>query len=73
MSLNRPEKYIKMKIALIGYGRMGKEIEGIARDRGHDIALIIDQNNQADLTVDNLKNVDVVIELLILIQLFEII
>lgn len=62
MSLNRPEKYIKMKIALIGYGRMGKEIEGIARDRGHDIALIIDQNNQADLTVDNLKNVDVVIE-----------
>lgn len=51
-----------MKIVLIGYGKMGKEIESIARDRGHDIALIIDQNNQADLTIENLKGVDVVIE-----------
>ncbi len=51
-----------MKIALIGYGKMGKEIESIALERGHDIALIIDQNNQADLTVDNLKGIDVVIE-----------
>jgi len=51
-----------MKIALIGYGKMGHEIERIALDRGHDIALIIDQNNHADLTVENLNGIDVVIE-----------
>ena len=51
-----------MKIALIGYGKMGQEIERIALDRGHEIALIIDQNNHADLTVENLKGIDVVIE-----------
>ena len=51
-----------MKIALIGYGKMGQEIERVALDRGHEIALIIDQNNHADLTVENLKGIDVVIE-----------
>lgn len=51
-----------MKIALIGYGKMGKEIESIALDRGHEIALKIDQDNQSDLTAPNLKDVDVVIE-----------
>ena len=51
-----------MKIALIGYGKMGQEIERIALDRGHKIALIIDQNNYADLTIENLKGIDVVIE-----------
>lgn len=51
-----------MKIALIGYGRMGKEIEKIALDRGHEIGLIIDINNQHDLTSDNLKACDVAIE-----------
>ncbi len=51
-----------MKIALIGYGKMGQEIERIALDRGHEIALIIDQNNHADLTVENLKGIDVVVE-----------
>ena len=51
-----------MKIALIGYGKMGQEIERITLDRNHDIALIIDQNNLADLTAENLKGIDVVIE-----------
>ncbi|MCY1722490.1 4-hydroxy-tetrahydrodipicolinate reductase [Prolixibacteraceae bacterium Z1-6] len=51
-----------MKIALIGYGRMGKEIEKIAVSRGHEIGLIIDINNQDDLTVENLKKCDVAIE-----------
>jgi 4-hydroxy-tetrahydrodipicolinate reductase len=51
-----------MKIALIGYGKMGKEIERIALRRGHEIALIIDINNQHDLTVENLKKADVAIE-----------
>ena len=31
-----------MKIALIGYGKMGKEIEKIALSRGHEIVSIID-------------------------------
>ena len=37
-----------MKIALIGYGKMGKMIEQIAKDRGHDIVSIIDIDNQQD-------------------------
>lgn len=51
-----------MKIALIGYGKMGKEIEQIAIDRGHSIVLKIDINNQNDLTVGNLAGTDVAIE-----------
>jgi 4-hydroxy-tetrahydrodipicolinate reductase len=51
-----------MKIALIGYGKMGKEIEKIAVSRGHEISLIIDINNPGDLTVENLKKCDVAIE-----------
>jgi 4-hydroxy-tetrahydrodipicolinate reductase len=51
-----------VKIGLIGYGKMGKEIEKIALDRGHEIALIIDINNPQDLTPENLKKADVVIE-----------
>ena len=35
-----------MKIALIGYGKMGKEIEKIALSRGHEIVSIIDVNNK---------------------------
>lgn len=41
---------------------MGKEIERIALDRGHEIVLIIDLNNPEDLTAENLKKADVVIE-----------
>ncbi len=51
-----------MKIALIGYGKMGKEIEQIAIERGHTIVLTIDINNPEDLTKENLTNADVAIE-----------
>jgi 4-hydroxy-tetrahydrodipicolinate reductase len=51
-----------MKIALIGYGKMGKEIEKIAVSRGHEINLTIDINNPEDLTVENLRKCDVAIE-----------
>ncbi len=51
-----------MKIALIGYGKMGKAIEAIAKERGHEIVLTIDVNNQKDLTVENLEKADVAIE-----------
>jgi 4-hydroxy-tetrahydrodipicolinate reductase len=51
-----------MNIALLGYGKMGKIIEKIATDRKHNIVLKIDFYNQQDLTVENLKKADVVIE-----------
>ena len=43
--------FIVMNIGLIGYGQMGKEVERIALSRGHRIAFIIDENNQADLVL----------------------
>lgn len=51
-----------MKIAIIGYGKMGKEIEKIALDRGHEIVLKIDITNPEDLTVANLQKADAAIE-----------
>jgi 4-hydroxy-tetrahydrodipicolinate reductase len=51
-----------MKIALLGYGKMGKIIEKIALDRKHEIVLKIDYNNLDDLTVENLQKADVAIE-----------
>jgi len=51
-----------MKIALIGYGKMGKEIEQIALSRGHSIVLAIDINNSEELTTENLSKADVAIE-----------
>src|ERR1700712_4940609 len=51
-----------MKIALLGYGKMGKIIEKIATDRKHEIVLTIDQDNQHDLTAENLQKADVAIE-----------
>lgn len=51
-----------MKIALIGYGKMGKEIEKVAISRGHEVSLKIDINNPQDLTIENLKKCDVAIE-----------
>jgi 4-hydroxy-tetrahydrodipicolinate reductase len=50
-----------MKIALIGYGRMGQEIEKIALSRGHEIVLIIDVNNLDDFTKENIQKTQVVI------------
>lgn len=51
-----------MKIAIIGYGKMGKEIEKIAVDRGHEIVLKIDITNPEDLSIQNLQKADVAIE-----------
>jgi 4-hydroxy-tetrahydrodipicolinate reductase len=51
-----------MKIAIIGYGRMGKMIEEAAVEKGHTIGLIIDVNNQADLTAQNIADHNVAIE-----------
>ena len=51
-----------MNIALLGYGKMGKIIEKIATDRKHNIVLKIDHDNQHELTAENLKKADAVIE-----------
>ncbi|NPA45481.1 MAG: 4-hydroxy-tetrahydrodipicolinate reductase, partial [Chlorobi bacterium] len=51
-----------MRIALIGYGKMGKEIEKIAIERGHEIIFKFDITNNNEFTTDNLKKVDVAIE-----------
>ncbi len=51
-----------MKIVLIGYGKMGKEIEKIARERGHEIVLIIDIDNRHELTPEGVAGADVAIE-----------
>ena len=51
-----------MKIALIGYGKMGKMIEQIARGRGHEIVCIIDVDNQQDYDSAEFASADVAIE-----------
>jgi 4-hydroxy-tetrahydrodipicolinate reductase len=51
-----------MNIALIGYGRMGHEVETVAISRGHVIKLIVDQENINDLNAINLNGTDVIIE-----------
>ena len=50
-----------MRIALLGYGKMGKMIERIAIERGHEIVLIVDENNRAACTDEQLKQADVAI------------
>ena len=51
-----------MKIALIGYGKMGHMIEEIARQRGHQVVLKINIDNVEDLNKENLSKADVAIE-----------
>ena len=51
-----------MRILLIGYGKMGKEIELIAIERGHEIAGKIGSNNKSDLSLFNSSNTDAAIE-----------
>jgi 4-hydroxy-tetrahydrodipicolinate reductase len=51
-----------MKLALIGYGKMGKAIEEIALQRNHEIVLTIDEPNLSDFTKENIAKADVAIE-----------
>jgi len=55
-------KTFKMKIALIGYGKMGRMIEQTARSRGHEIVCIIDVDNQQDFDSEAFVSADVAIE-----------
>ena len=51
-----------MKIALIGYGKMGRMIEQIALERGHEIVSIIDIDNIEDFDSPAFASADVAIE-----------
>lgn len=51
-----------MKIALLGYGKMGKTIEQLALEKGHQIVLKISSENKTSLTAANLSKADVAIE-----------
>jgi len=56
------QKIKNMNIALIGYGRMGHEIESAALGRGHLIRLIVDKDNLTDLNEHSTRDIDVAIE-----------
>ena len=51
-----------MKIALIGYGKMGHAVEEIANERGHTIVSVIDIDNQEDFDSPQFLSADVAIE-----------
>jgi 4-hydroxy-tetrahydrodipicolinate reductase len=51
-----------MKIALIGYGRMGKETEKVALERGHTVVARIDTENDWETQLEALKNADIAID-----------
>ena len=51
-----------MKLALIGYGKMGRVIEEVANERGHTIVSIIDINNREDFDSPQFLSADVAIE-----------
>lgn len=51
-----------MNIAIVGYGRMGHEIEEMAVRMGHSVIIKIDAGNQDDFTAEKLSDADVVIE-----------
>lgn len=51
-----------MRIAIIGYGKMGHAVEQAARSHGHEISCIIDADNLQDFESDRFRNSDVAIE-----------
>jgi 4-hydroxy-tetrahydrodipicolinate reductase len=59
---NKTAKKQNMKIALIGYGKMGKTIEKIAESRGHEIVARIDPFSGEDFSAPGFPKADVVIE-----------
>lgn len=50
-----------MKIAIVGYGKMGREVEAQAKARGHEVVCIIDVDNRDDYESDAFRSADVVI------------
>ncbi len=52
----------KLKIGLIGFGKMGKIIEKLAIQKHHEIVLRVSRTNSIDLNIQNLGFLDVAIE-----------
>lgn len=51
-----------MKAAVIGYGKMGREIERILRERGHEVGAVFDVDNAGDLDAAHVEDCDVALE-----------
>ena len=51
-----------MKAAIIGHGKMGREIEKILLERGHRIGAVIDEANASELDAAHLAGIDVALE-----------
>src|SRR5690606_24849116 len=51
-----------MQIVLFGYGKMGKLIEQFALNRGHEIHLIVDENNRSSIGIEDLEGADIAID-----------
>ena len=51
-----------MNAAIIGYGKMGREIERLLVERGHGVGLIVDVDNRGDLDAAHLRGIDVALE-----------
>ena len=51
-----------MRIAIIGYGKMGHMIEEVALQRGHEVVLKINIENTEDFNKENISKADVAIE-----------
>lgn len=51
-----------MKIAILGYGKMGQIIEKFAFERGHEVVLKINKENLEDLYIENLQKADIAID-----------
>jgi 4-hydroxy-tetrahydrodipicolinate reductase len=55
-------KLTVMQIAIIGYGKMGREIETAAREKGYQIVLTVDKDNTEQLDPEILGKADVALE-----------
>ncbi|MFZ4263162.1 4-hydroxy-tetrahydrodipicolinate reductase [Sphingobacterium sp. HJSM2_6] len=51
-----------MKIILLGYGKMGQLIERFAVKRGHEIVLVVDENNRSSIELEDIEDADLAID-----------
>lgn len=61
-ALTEPLAISRMKIALIGYGKMGHTIERVAMSRGHEIVCVVDVDSQTNFATEAFASADVAIE-----------
>ena len=51
-----------MKLALLGYGKMGKAIEAVAKERGHSVGVTIDDEDDWMAKLDDIRECDMAVE-----------